>query len=178
MDINILLLAAAGFAVINMVRSYKIGMVKAFISLVALIVLCVTATLLVYGIGGYLQGDFLHVIIAVFLLTLLGIVHHLLDVVFFSAKMIAKLPVVHSADKLLGVVFGALETVLILWTVYTFVMMVDLGRIENFISLYTDQSVFLKWLYEHNYLARGFAYLLQKFDFIPLEELLFIAGSL
>ena len=170
MDINILLLAAAGFAVINMVRSYKIGMVKAFISLVALIVLCVTATLLVYGIGGYLQGDFLHVIIAVFLLTLLGIVHHLLDVVFFSAKMIAKLPVVHSADKLLGVVFGALETVLI--------MMMDLGRIENFISLYTDQSVFLKWLYEHNYLARGFAYLLQKFDFIPLEELLFIAGSL
>lgn len=176
-DINILLLGVAGFAVINMIRGYKKGMVKAIISLVSLIILCVVATLLAYGIGSYHEGNFFHVMLVVFLLAILGIVHHLLDVVFFSAKMIAKLPVVHFADKLLGIVFGALETVLILWTVYTFVMMMNLGMIEEYIIAGTEQSAFLTWLDRHNYLAHGVSYLLDEFNFIPLIELRSIAGN-
>lgn len=167
-DINILLLGVAGFTVINMMRGYKKGMVKAIISLVSLIILCVVATLLAYGIGSYHQGNFFHVMLVVFLLAILGIVHHLLDVVFFSAKMVAKLPVIHSADKLLGIVFGALETVLILWTVYTFVMMMNLGTVGEYIVASTEQSAFLTWLDQNNYLARGIAPLLEEFDFRPL----------
>lgn len=177
-DINILLLGVAGFTVINMMRGYKKGMVKAIISLVSLIILCVVATLLAYGIGSYHQGNFFHVMLVVFLLAILGIVHHLLDVVFFSAKMVAKLPVIHSADKLLGIVFGALETVLILWTVYTFVMMMNLGMVENYILVSTEQSAFLTWLFQHNYLAYGVSHLLKEFDFVPLKELLSLAGNI
>ena len=167
-DINILLLGVAGFAIINMIRGYKKGMVKAVISLVSLIILCVVATLLAYGIGSYSQGNVFHVMLVVFLLTILGIVHHLLDVVFFSAKMIAKLPVVHFADKLLGIVFGALETILIVWTVYTFAMMMNLGIIGEYISACTERSFCLTWLDQHNYLANVISRLLQEFDFMPL----------
>ena len=177
-EINILLLCVAGFAIINMIRGYKKGMVKAIISLVSLIILCVVATLLAYGIGSYHQGNFFHMMLVVFLLTILGIVHHLLDVVFFSAKMVAKLPVIHFADKLLGIVFGALETVLVLWTVYTFVMMMNLGMVEKYILASTKQSAFLTWLYQHNYLARGISHLLEEFDFVPLKELLTLVGHI
>lgn len=169
---NFLLLGLIVLAVINIVRGYKKGMVKAIISLVSLVVLCVVAVLLAYGISSYNDGNFFHVALMIILLIVLGLVHHLLSVVFFSAKMVAKLPVVHSLDKVLGVLFGLFETILILWTIYTFVMMMDLGVIEDMIVTWTDQNPVLTWLYKYNYLAYGIERLLGEFSFIPLADIL------
>ena len=102
------------------------------------------------------------------LLGLIGIVHHLLSVVFFSAKLISKLPVVNFLNKLLGVAFGILEVVLVVWTVYTFVMMMDMGAIGQVILSYTEESEILSFIYRHNYLAYGIEQLLSKFTFLPL----------
>lgn len=170
-SINYLLICFAVLAIINIINGYKRGMVKAIISLVSLVILCVVISLLAYGISSYNGGNIFHVVLTVILLTVLGLVHHLLSVVFFSAKMIAKLPVVNVADKLLGIVFGLIETVLILWTLYTFVMMMDLGSIENIIAVWTEESSLLTWLYQHNYLAYGIERLLEEFSFIPLAEI-------
>ncbi len=171
MEINILLLGAALLALVNVVSGYKKGMVKAVISLVSLVILCIVAALLAHGLGSYREGNFFHVAIVVILLTLLGIVHHLLSVLFFSAKLVAKLPVVHGADKLLGAVFGLAETLLILWTVYIFSMMLDFGALEKFILDYTQDSPLLIWLYQHNYLAYGIEVLQKEFQFVPLAEI-------
>lgn len=168
---NYLLICLAVLAIINIMAGYKRGMVKAIISLVSLVILCVVVSLLAFGISSYNGGRFFHVALAVILLTVLAVVHHLLSLVFFSAKLIAKLPVVHSLDKLLGIVFGLVETVLILWTLYTFVMMMDLGEIENMLVVWTEDSRLLTWFYQHNYLAYGIARLLEEFSFIPLAEL-------
>ena len=168
---NYLLICFAVLAIINIVAGYKRGMVKAIISLVSLVILCVVISLLAYGISSYNGGNIFHVVLTVILLTVLGVVHHLLSVVFFSAKLIAKLPVVHSLDKLLGIVFGAVETVLILWTLYTFVMVMDLGEIGKMIVVWTEDSRLLTWLDRHNYLAQGMDRLLEEFSFIPLAKL-------
>ena len=83
----------------------------------------------------------------------LGIAHHMLKLVFFSAKMIAKLPIVKRVDKLMGMIVGALEVVLILWTIYTFIMYFQMGTIGNLIIEYSRDSKILTWLYEYNMLA-------------------------
>ena len=64
--------------------------------------------------------------------------------------MIVKLPVISFLDKLLGIVFGVCETVLILWTVYTFTMMMDMGVIGEMLLAYTEDNRILSWLYRHN----------------------------
>lgn len=174
LEVNILLIAVIILAIINVVRGYKKGMVKAIISLVSLMFLCVVAILLAHGISSYNSGKVFHVILVVVLLTVLALVHHLLGVVFFSAKLVTKLPVVHSVDKLLGILFGLIETVLILWTVYTFTMMMDLGVIEDMIITGASENAVLTWLYQHNYLAYGIDLLLKEFSFIPLAEILSI----
>lgn len=168
---NYLLICLAVLAIINIINGYKRGMVKAIISLVSLVILCVVISLLAYGISSYNSGNIFHVVLTVILLTVLGVVHHLLKAVFFSAKMITKLPVVHSLDKLLGIVFGLVETVLILWTLYTFVMIMDLGEIGKMIVVWTEESRLLTWFDLHNYLAQGMDRLLEEFSFIPLAEL-------
>lgn len=155
---NILLIAVAIAAVCKMIDGYKKGMVKEIISLVSLIVLCFVAALIANGVNSYTDGQVINVIASVFLLCLLGIAHHLLGVVFFSAKVISRLPVIHFLNKLLGIVFGAFEVILFLWTVYTFIMLMDIGIVGSIISEYTADSEILTWIYQHNYLA----YLIQK----------------
>ncbi len=170
-ELNILLICFAVVCLVNIIAGCRRGMVKSVISLISLLIVSVVVLILAFGIGNYYRGRFFQVAVAVILLAVLGLVHHLLSIVFFSAKMVAKLPVVHSADKLLGVVFGILETVLILWTVYTLVMMMDLGKINVMILTWTEESRILTWLYQHNYLAFGVDRLLSEFSFIPMEEL-------
>ena len=171
-SINLLLIAVAITALFKMVVGYKRGMVKEIISLVSLVVLSIVAALVAYGVSNYNDGRFFNVAAAVILLSLLGIVHHLLGVVFFSAKLVVSLPVVHSLDKLLGIVFGLLEIVLFLWTLYAFIMMMDLGPIGPLVLSYTEDSPILLWIYQHNYLAYGIERVLDEFSFLPLSTLL------
>lgn len=155
---NIVLIVVAVAALYKLVDGYKKGIVKEIISLVSMIVLCLVAGLVAYGAKNYMAGKGVGVVIAVFLLCLIGIAHHLLGVVFFSAKAIARLPVIHVVDKLLGAVFGVFEVVLLLWTIYTFIMMGNLGNmgvVAGIITEYTRESRLLTWIYRHNLIAVG-----------------------
>lgn len=150
---NILLLAVIAVTMLKIMDGYKKGMVKEIISFVSLVVMCVVVLLLGSGLHSYMEKEILGVVIAILLLVILGIAHHALKLVFFSAKLISKLPIVHSADKILGMLVGALEVVLILWTVYTFIMYFEMGMVGNLIIEYSRGSKILTWLYEHNMLA-------------------------
>ena len=151
----------------NIVSGYKKGMVREIISLISLIVMCVVVALIGNGLNSYFDGEIANVIIAVLLLCLVGIVHHLLGVVFFSAKVISRLPVVSWIDKLLGMLFGIVETILILWTIYAFIMMLDMGMIGQQILVYTRENQILTWLYENNYLAVWLERLNSEISFLP-----------
>ena len=153
MGIKLMLIIVAAAFVLKIVDGYKKGMVKEIVSLVSLIVLCLVVALIGGGVHSYMSGKIVSVIVIVILLALVGIAHHLLNVVFFPAKLVAKLPIISSVDKLLGIVFGALEVVLLLWTLYTFIMMMDLGIIEEVLLSYTRESKILAWFYQHNFLA-------------------------
>lgn len=167
---NFLLLIVILAAILKAIDGFKKGMVKEIISLVSLAVLCAVAALLAQGVSNYNDGKIFNAVVAVVLLVLLGIVHNLLKIVFFSAKLLSKLPVIHFLDKLLGVVFGVFEVVLLLWMVYTLVMMLELGAVEEVIIAYTRENEALTWLYRKNYLAYFIENLLSRFSFVPLVK--------
>lgn len=169
-NLNIMLVIVVIAVFIKMVSGYKKGIVKEVISLVSLVVLSVVAALIAYGVNSYHDGRVFNVIVIVILLILLLTAHHMLGLVFFSAKLATKLPVIHFVDKLLGIVFGAFEVILVLWTLYAFMMMMDIGDIGQTILTYTEKSKALTWIYEHNYLAKGIEGFLDRFQFIPLLE--------
>lgn len=141
------------FIICKMVQGYHRGMVKEIISFLSLIILCIVVGLLGQGMQSYMKKEFLGVIVVIILFTLLGIAHHLLSIVFFSAKLVSKLPVVHWADKVLGVVVGGLESILLLWTAYVLIEKFGLGTIGEKIIFYTQENTVLSWFYQNNYLA-------------------------
>ena len=137
----------------NVMDGYKKGMVKEIISLVSLLLICIVVVLIGSGLHSYMQHQIVGVVVAVLLLAVLGIAHHLLGVVFFSAKMLSKLPVVNFANKLLGMIVGALETLVLLWTIYSLIMMFNTGALGQLILQWTKESQLLTYVYQNNMLA-------------------------
>lgn len=150
---NIMVLIVLLFLIYKIADGYKKGMVKEIISLVSLVVMCVVVVLIGSGLHSYAQHQVVGVIVAVLLVAVVGIAHHLLGVVFFSAKMISKLPVVSFVNKLLGMVTGALETLVLLWTIYSLIMMFNTGAIGQLILQWTRESQILSYIYQNNMLA-------------------------
>lgn len=150
---NILLIVAGIVLVYNIVDCYKKGMVRSIISFISLIVLCIVVALIGNGLQSYFDGEIMNVVIMFLLLCVVAIAHHMLGVLFFPAKLIAKLPIVNYLDKILGIVVGFLETILILWTVYTLIIMLNTGMMGELLLEYTQESSILLWFYENNYLA-------------------------
>lgn len=153
MNINLLQIILMVVLLCMVMDGCKKGLVRSLISLISLLITCVVLFLLGNALSSYFDGKFFNLILTLLLLAAIGLVHHLLNVVFFSAKMITKLPIVHSLDKLLGIVAGILETVLIIWTIYAFNIFRDLGTLGQVIVDYTRDSKILTCLYENNYLA-------------------------
>lgn len=167
---NILLIIVAVAALYKLIDGFKKGIIKEIISLISMVVLCMVAALVAFGAKNYMSGKVVGVVIAVFLLCLIGLAHHFLGVVFFSAKAISRLPVIHFADKLLGAVFGIFEVVLILWTIYTFILMGNLGNmgvVAGIITEYTRESQILTWIYRHNMIAAGIERIIGDYRQIP-----------
>lgn len=152
----------------RIVEGCKRGMVKEIISFVSLAVLCVAGVLLGSALTNYFEQDIVSMAVAIILLLALCIVHRLLSLFFFSAKLVSKLPVIHSLDKLLGIVIGVLETVFLIWTVYTLLVTVDTGEIGKQIFTYVQNSRILSFLYEHNMLAGLVETIMDKIVMLPI----------
>lgn len=159
---NWLLLIAAIVLIWRIVEGFHRGMVKEIISCVSLIVLCFAVLLIGTALSKYFKKDIISMAVAIILLLVLCIVHRLLSLVFFSAKVVSKLPVVHSTDKVLGAVIGVFETVLLIWTVYSLINVFGFGIIGKQIIEYASNSQILTALYQYNYLLHFVEFLADK----------------
>ena len=149
---NILLIIVLVLLIFNVIAGYKKGFVKSLISFVSLIVLGIMAVLVINGIHSYVDGNFLTVLIMVVLLVAVSIVHHVINFMLLPAKILSKLPIVSWLNQLLGIVFGILQTLLMVWILYAGVLLLDMGMVEQLIVNATQENEFLCWLYQNNYL--------------------------
>ena len=88
MNQNLLMIIAAVVLLCMVIDGYKKGMVRSLISLISLLITCVVIFLIGNALNSYFDGKFFNLIITVLLLAAIGLIHHLLNAVFFSAKMI------------------------------------------------------------------------------------------
>ena len=115
MDIYFYLAVAAMVVSIiwRMVSGFRKGMVQEILSLIAMAVAGFCAYLLLGAIGSYLNKEIGRLIQIIILLLIVCAVYKLANLIFTSIRLVSKLPVIRSADKLLGAVFGILEGIII-----------------------------------------------------------------
>lgn len=166
---NLLLIALGIVLVWRVIEGFRVGMVREIISFVSLIVMSVAVVLLGIALSSYMDKDIIKMIVAIILFLVLCIVHRIISLLFFSAKVVSKLPVVHGLDRLAGGIVGGLETVLIVWVIFTLLMSFGLGVPGQQLILYIKESRILSFLYEHNYLAYWVSLLSEKAALLPLD---------
>jgi len=160
--LNILLILLILIAAWRFVDGYKNGVVKEIISVITLIILAIATVLLSKIVGFYVQKQIINMALAIILFMILCLAHSGLRFVFFSAKLVSKLPVVSFVNRIIGAVFGIFEALLFAWVIFSLNMYMDLGVLGEEVVLFVKDSAILTFIYERNYLA----YEISKF--IPL----------
>ena len=92
-----------------MIAGFRKGMVQELISLVAMAIAGVCVVLILGAIGSYLDKEIAQVVKMVAVLLAVCLVYRLVNVLFTSLQLIAKLPIVRWLDKVLGIVVGFAE---------------------------------------------------------------------
>lgn len=150
--INAMVIIVAVLCLIKFLDGYHKGFVKEVISLVSLFFMGIVVVILCRGLQSYMKKEVVGVVVAVILFTVAGIIHHFLSLVFFSAKLVSKLPVVSLVDKLAGAVFGVLEILVALNVLYILVGYYGLGDVGLKIMDCTRDSEILTFFYNHNFI--------------------------
>ncbi len=140
----------------RMVTGYKRGMVKELHSFLAFLVSSASIALLCKAISAYRNSETVNIIIAVLLLIILGIGFKLLKLLFFSAEAIVKLPVIHFADKILGIVIGTAEVLVMLWAFFLILNIFSQGIFARILLAYVNDSPILTYFYNSNLLENIF----------------------
>ena len=121
MDINLVWIIAVAFLLISAITGFKRGLVESTMRLVTSILGIIVLVVLAKGVGSFIQGSYINVLMALILLTVLHILHRLGKLILDSCKLVSKLPVIHSLDKIAGIFLGLAEAILFIWLVFLFV---------------------------------------------------------
>ncbi len=150
---NILVIGLIILLIWRMKAGSKKGVVREVIALVNVIFAGVLISLISMIVGAYHSADYLKIVILVVIVIVLSVIYGILNIVFFPAKVVSKLPIVSTADKILGLAMGAAETFVVFWTICCICNYAEFASLSGQIMPMIFENPVLVALYEHNMLA-------------------------
>ena len=150
---NILLIALAVIMIWRISVGMKKGVVREAIALINVLFVALVIGLVCMITNAYNEGNYISIAIMLVIIVALSIVYSILKIVFFPAKVITKLPVLSSADKLLGLVMGVAETLIGFWGLCYAMMYVEFGTLNTQVLMMIEESKLLTALYQYNVLG-------------------------
>lgn len=159
------------FLIIRVVAATKKGMVMEICSLIATLAGCISVLAIAFAIRNYINHDKIIFVVTLVLLAIFGMIYKMIDGLLTTMKLIAKLPVIKYADKVLGIVVGVAEVVVVVWTVFCIILIMDGGLIQRSIIECVNANIIMKKLFEYNYLYVFIAPFSDKLRNIDLEKM-------
>lgn len=150
MSINILWIIVVVSIVIGTITGFKRGFVESTMRLVASLLGIVVLVVLAKGVGNFLKGSYLNVLMALILLAVLRIFHRVGKLILDSCKLVSKLPMVHSLDKIAGMVLGLAEAVVFIWLAFILIGVMNPFGIQEMVMDQVYESSLLTLLYRTN----------------------------
>lgn len=136
--------------IIRVVKATKRGLVQEICSLVAMIAGCIVIIALAFAVRRYISQDKVVFVVTLFLIAIFGLVYKLLSGFLEAIKLVAKLPGIKVADKILGAVIGVAEAVLVVWMVYSVTDIMNVSIISEYLDICADVNPIMEFLRENN----------------------------
>ncbi len=140
------------FMIIRMVIAFKRNFVNELWGLLALILSAFIVLLISFGFRAHFTEDSLIAWSGVVLVILMLVLYKLLEVLFTSFKFMAKLSDVSKADRVVGPLIAILETVVLIWGVYSIMLVMNRGAVYDIMMSSAKHNIVMKFLYEYNYI--------------------------
>lgn len=151
---NITLIIVLLIVIISSVHGFKKGITKELSSLISWVVTLFVMSLVIMLYTSFNNSETKNTIFTVIILAVVGIIYSVVRFVLKPAKFIAKLPLFHFLDQLLGLVIGVAEGFLIVWLLYVLNESGIFGVVGEMIRTDTARSEILSLIYEYNYLIK------------------------
>lgn len=150
---NILLIVLAVILIWRILAGMKRGIVREAAALVNVLFVVLVLGLVSMIANAYHQANYIAIVVMLVIIVALSIAYSVVKIVFFPAKVLTKLPVLSSMDKLCGFVMGVAETLLLFWGLCYAMMYIQFGTLNEQILIMIGESGLLTALYEYNLLG-------------------------
>lgn len=150
---NILLIVLAVILIWRILAGMKRGIVREAAALVNVLFVVLVLGLVSMIANAYHQANYIAIVVMLVIIVALSIAYSVVKIVFFPAKVLTKLPVLSSMDKLCGFVMGVAETLLLFWGLCYAMMYIQFGTLNEQILIMIGESRLLTALYEYNLLG-------------------------
>ena len=151
--VNIPFIIVIAFLIFRIVFSVKHGFAKELCSFIAAIVASLAVLLIAFAVKSYFNQTRIIFVITLILLFLLLVLYKIVDMILDPLKrLIGNLPLVSVVDKVLGIVVGVAEVIVVVWAIYCLVMVMDAGAFEKWVMDCVRANKIMRTLYEYNYM--------------------------
>lgn len=134
-------------------KGYKNGFVKEAGRVVALFTALIVLAVLFLLIASILEKNVKMTVVSIILLFAVSIFCGLINVITKSMETLAKLPLIRTANSLLGAAAGVSEIMIAFWIMYMVIESIPTGMAGEQILAWTNESPLLLYIYHKNYIA-------------------------
>ena len=151
MDINIVWIIAVLLLAAGAVKGFRKGLVEGVVRITSYVIGIIVLIVLVKGIGSFIQGSILNVLMALILLVVIRLLHRIIKLLLDSCRLVSRLPVVKWLDRLGGTLLGIAQMI---WALFILFGYFDILHLNGWILEMVNQSRLLSLLYHTNYIIR------------------------
>lgn len=146
--ISVIIILAAGGS-----WGWKKGLLDGAIRIISCVLGIIVLVILAKGIGSFVQGSYINVLMAAILLVAIHIIHKMVRFLIDTFKLVRAIPFGRLADRITGAALGLVEAVFLIWLVFLVVGSFNLLGINSWLIGQVAQSRFLTTLYYSNCLV-------------------------
>lgn len=151
--INIIFILAVLILVSGFIRGCKAGFGAEITSLISLLVSVTALIILIRSVKEYMNKDILNVAIGIISLVVIVLVYKIVSFILEAFKLLSKIPIIKWGDALLGGAVGMVEGIVVIWILFTIIMLFQSGSIHAYIMEAVAENTVLKFLFQYNYVA-------------------------
>ena len=154
MDINIVWIIAVLLLATGAVKGFRKGLVEGVVRITSYMIGIIVLIVLAKGIGSFIRGSILNVLMALILLVVIRLLHRIIKLLLDSCRLVSRLPVVKWLDRLGGTLLGIAQMVCLIWALFIMFGYFDILHLNGWILEMVNQSRLLSLLYHTNYIIR------------------------
>ena len=151
--INLLFIGAMLIVLGGFIKGCKQGFGAEISSFISLLVSVAALLILIRSVREYMDKDVISAAMGAIAIVVVVLVYKIAGLILEAVKILSKIPVIKWGDALLGGLVGSAEAIVVIWILFTVVVMFNFGDTNEYVLKAVGENAILEFLFRNNYIA-------------------------